>query len=195
MTECNTHVPGKIQGGRVPVNSVEEFLTAWDWSQLDMPWRIWEWVSDIAFNYQTGRPTPTPGDFRRPTWLERIRIFGDSGDLELRRDGSDFLWHFVGQANIAIPTGFGNVDYWQAYPTRSLACYSRQVMLWGEEIKDTEGLPQGVWQEDRVGYARLIYPNMKGDQRVLLRYNEYLYGGNVEAVWWRGLQGWEEQNG
>ncbi len=195
MTECNNHVPGTIQGGRVDVNGIECFLAAWDWSQLDMPWRIWEWVSDIAFDYQTGAPIPAPGNFRRAAWLERVRIFGESGDLELRRDGAYFLWHFVGQANIVVPTGFENVDYWQAYPTRSLACYSRQVMLWGQEIRDAEDQPRGIWQEDRVGYAQLIYPQMKGDQRVLLHYNEYLYGDNVEAVWWLGLERWEGKNG
>ncbi len=195
MTECNNYVPGTIQGGRVDVNGIEGFLAAWDWSQLDMPWRIWEWVSDIAFEHQTGMPTPTPGDFRRPAWLERVRIFGNSGDLELRRDGAHFLWRFIGQANVVVPLGFENADYWQTYPNRVLSCYPRQVLLWGEEIKDGAGSPQGVWQEDRVGYARLVYPMMKGDKRVLLRYNEYLYGDNVEAVWWLGLERWEEENG
>ena len=195
MSEKTSPKDLAFQGGRIAATALETFLNRWEWANLDMPWRIWEWVSDIAFEHEVGAPALANAAARRPQWLERLRLFGRSGDLELRRDGEHFLWRFVGLPTVNVPAGFGNADYWQAYPERSLTLVSRRALLWGKEIQDDAGLPQGQWQEDRVGYAQLIYPEMQGDERVVLEYREYLYGDNLEAVWWLGLERWEGQNG
>lgn len=184
-----------IQGGRIDAAALETFLSQWEWAQLELPWRIWEWVSDITFEHQSGPPVPANAGARRPQWLERLRLFGESGDLELRRDGESFLWRFVGLSTVNVPTSFGNADYWLTYADRTLTEIPQHALLWGKEIQDEAGSPQGQWQEDRVGYARLVYPGMQGDERVILRYREYLWGDNVEAVWWLGLEKWEGQNG
>lgn len=195
MSEKTSQKDLAFQGGRIETKVLEMFLSQWEWTKLDMPWRIWEWVSDIAFEHEAGAPALANAGVRRPEWLERLRFFGPSGDLELRRDGEHFLWRLVGLPTVNIPARFGNADYWQAYPERSLTLVPRRALLWGKEIQDDAGLPQGQWQEDRVGYAQLIYPEMQGDERVVLEYREYLYGDNLEAVWWLGLERWEGQNG
>lgn len=183
-----------IWGGNFAATEVTKFIAAWNWSQLDMPWRIWEWASDIAFEHQTGTPTPTPGDFRSMAWLERARLFGPGGDLELRRAGERFLWRFVGDAQkTQTPRDSKLSDYWQDHAAWRLHVKDRVALLWGQELP---GHP-GQWQEDRVAAAQLHYPNVQGDEqgRVRLHYREYLHGGNVEAVWWLGLEKWEGQNG
>ena len=176
-----------IWGGDFVASEIADFLAIWEWSQMDMPWRIWEWASDMAFEHQTGTPTPAAGDFRSMAWLERARFFGPSGDLELRRDGERFLWRFVGGVKkIRASQGFEPDNYWKDRATWRLHVKDRVALLWGQELPDH----LGQWQEDRVAAAQLHYPNTQGDEqgRVRLHYREYLRGGNVEAVWWLGLK-------
>lgn len=183
-----------IWGGAFAAAQLADFLSAWEWNELDIPWRIWEWASDITFEYQTGAPTFEPAKFRNLEWLERVRFFGPHGDLELRRDGDCFLWHFVGEGQrVQQPHGFRLDNYRDTHTPGRFHVNTRTVLLWGQEFKDHPG----QWQENRVAAARLCYPNVQPDAqgRVRLRYREYLYGGNVEAVWWLGLEQREEQNG
>lgn len=186
-----------IWGGQIGVADLEDFLQAWKWPKLDMPWRIWEWASAVDFEREAGPPAVAAEGFRRPEWLERVHIFGKSGDLALRRDGECFLWRFVGRAGTEPPGGFFEAetdDYWRnGHAGRELQEKKRTVLLWGQEF---QGHP-GQWQDDRVAGARLAYPEVAAgkDGRVQLRYNEYIHGGSVEAVWWLNVEGWEVKNG
>lgn len=187
-----------IWGGKFKADKLAAFLDAWDWTSLDMPWHIWEWVSDIIFEHQSGPPALLDEDFRRPQWLERARFFGPGGDLELRRDGDCFLWRFVGRPETTKPCGFFDpeADYWthDGHAGRQLHVCRRKALLWGQELA---GHP-GRWHDDRVARARLTYPAASGQStkgRAQLRYNEYLYGDDVEAVWWQGIESWEVNNG
>jgi hypothetical protein len=202
-----------LWGGEFGSELLAGFLSAWI-DRSDLPWRLWEWVSDIQLRHEVG---PVPGDL---PWLERARLFGDGGDLELRRDGQRILWRFVGPPVSALPSGLrlatdgsstastgavGEGDESSAfvaypYPYGGLGpdwrCVRRTSLLWGQELLDEHDQGLGVWQEDRVAVRLLRYPDMSGLSqygRVELVYDEYLQGDAVQAVWWRALQGFTGQ--
>ncbi|OQA15239.1 MAG: hypothetical protein BWY63_02978 [Chloroflexi bacterium ADurb.Bin360] len=166
-----------LWSGRCPEDELLTFFR--DWPLPQMPYRLYEYASEIEFELDT-LPTEV-------ALLERARLFGESGDLALRRDGQGFLWHFVGLPNVFMPAGYDNKDYWQSYRERKLTVVQQHALLWGKEIRDAQGVSQGRWQEDRVGSANLVYPGRQGDERVVLQYREYLYRDHVEAVWWLRL--------
>lgn len=210
-----------IWGGEFPAGRLNEFLQAWQLGQKNMPWRIWEWFSDILLEYE-GQSLP-PVDLeqgRKPEWLERGRIFGSDGDLSLRRNGDLILWRFVGPRMTALmaeseweenkPKANHDLDedkdlpflvndYWRGRPADwELQVRTCSTLLWGQERRDLDKNPMGTWHDDRIGGVKspLVYPNMQGvapDGRVQLCYREYLRGGNVEAVWWLGLKGLNER--
>lgn len=191
-----------IWGGACKAADLETFLNAWAAVSTHMPWRIWEWVSKITFEHSTAIP-------ENLKWLERGRLFGEGGDLSLRRDGAQVYWHFVGEKPQKLPDGFvwasaenkearfRVFDYWQApdNAARELTIFDRKALLWGQELRDAGQQSLGVWQDDRIsGVEALVYQQMSGQGeagRVQLCYREYVSGGNVEAVWWLGLEGWE----
>ena len=75
-----------ILGGRCAETNLNGLLEEWNISE--MPFRIWEYCSEIFFEKNT-----IP---RNIVLLERGRIFGKGGDLTLRRNGTDFEWRFIG---------------------------------------------------------------------------------------------------
>ena len=176
-----------IWGGSFEASKLQEFLDAWGLEKRKMPYRVWEWASAMVFEKDT-LPDQTEDPMKALEWLERGRAFGPDGDLSLRRDGERFFWHFVGEGKTIIPENFGNVDYWASRQNK-LTEMPRKTLLWGE-YQERNGT--SFWQEDRVsgGAAPLDYPveNITEKQRLVLNYNEYLLGDNVEAVWWLEVQ-------
>jgi hypothetical protein len=148
-----------------------------------MPWSIWQWTDAIPPGHQATQP----GDL---DYLERGRLFGKQGDLELRREGDRVLWRFIGPAIDPDPvpdevktTDYEAANYWDEHTERDLRPYERTALLWGaDDDRD------GRWYEDRVGRADLNYPEMEGRQVVQVRYIEYLHGGDVEFVRLLGLE-------
>lgn len=201
-----------IWGGRFDATCLINFLKTWDLAQRDMPWRLWEWISDISMDHVKRGNAGLPVD---PQFLERGRIFGADGDLSLRRDGDQILWNFVGRRGTAlsgnfhweepakdtppekdIEAFFTVADYWTYHPQVVLEGRQREVLLWGEERIHNEN-PVGTWHDDRVSNVKhpLVYPEMSGKDRVRLSYCEYSRGDVIEAVWWLRLEGWEVNNG
>ena len=88
-----------IWGGEFSAGRLQAFLAAWT-GRGDLPWRVWEWVSDMQIMHGASAP---PANLQ---WLERGRLFGDGGDLTLRRDGERFMWHFVGPHASPLPQRF-----------------------------------------------------------------------------------------
>jgi len=202
-----------LWGGRFPASeaNLSAFLLGWGLAARRMPWRIWEWVSELALE-EAGSDVPA-----NLALLERGRLFGPGGDLELRRDEECVLWRFVGPPASAAPQclhwehehkpealkemrrggqePFPAADFWRAHPEcRPLLKRQRYALLWGQE--EQHGDPprgMGVWREDRVAGASapLRYPGMSERSkvgRVELAYSEYLWADAVQAVWWEGLQ-------
>lgn len=198
-------------GGEFCAGRLQAFLVAWT-GRGDLPWRVWEWISDMQIMHGAGAP---PANLQ---WLERGRLFGDGGDLTLRRDGERFMWHFVGSHASPLPAGFvwdeerGGQDttttsvddappflvsnYWQSRQGNDWRRFRRTALLWGQELQETRNgqiKDLGIWREDRVaGGVNLVYPTLSGqgaEGRVQLVYDEYLQGDVVEAVWWLRLEG------
>lgn len=197
-----------IWGGEIAADRVIDFLAAWQPAQRNLPWRICEWVSDLRFEYQA------PDLPELPEYLELVHYFGAGGDLLLRRDNRRWSWRFVGPNEARLPDDFvlidddcqskelsgpfGVADYWAARPARGLQEETRHVLLWGKKQGPADASSDAIfWQEDRVaGVHRLLqYQGPWGNHRpdrVRLRYSAFLKDGNVEAVWWLGLEAAEE---
>lgn len=163
-----------IWGGFCPESALTEFLGAWD--LREMPYRIWEFVSEIVFERGT-----MPGNV---ALLERGRLFGPGGDLELRREGDGFAWRFIGPAGTAPPPAAADAqDYWAHHPDATFFQRTETALLWGTRRSD-------AWYDDRVGAARLNYPGE--GERLQVRYKTFSRAGQVEFVWLTELSPWEE---
>lgn len=175
------HKRPAVVGGCFAAEKLQAFLVACGVPRQGMPWALWQWTDRIDLQHGAG----IPGDV---DYLDRGRLFGAEGDLELRRDGNRFRWRYVGEHNdallLSVQAGeFGTSEPATGADTVQLSPYERTALLWGE---DKSG--QGKWHEDRVGWANLDYPGMKGNPVVQVRYIEYLLEGNVELVRLLGLE-------
>lgn len=181
VTETPTQGPDDLAvwGGAFDATRLDDFLQAWGLPRSGMPWSLWQWTDKIHLGHGEG----SPGDL---DYLERGRVFGEGGDLSLRRDGDRFLWYFVGEPRTSQPQGFNVADYWEGREDKPVRSRQRTALLWGsKEAAELHG--KTGWYEDRVGQAELDYPNINGD-RVQVCYREYLRGGRVELVWLLGLE-------
>ena len=169
-----------IWGGRCKEEDLLTFLQGWPLETI--PYRIWEYVSEIEFDRDT-----LPNN---PVLLERGRLFGEGGDLEIRRDGNTFLWRFIGPAGVRPPEGpYDARDFWathseeQTHRQEEVRFHRREesVLLWGKFEPE-----KGRWEESRVGAARLEYP--AAGERIRLRYYAFSRAGRVEFVWFTGLE-------
>ena len=193
-----------IWGGRVDEAAVKDFIDSCALAQ--MPYRIWEYAHRIEFSENANSK---PDNYEL---LERGRIFGAGGDLSLRRDGTEFLWHFVGPkdallssarrgclsglANFGGPKNtallsedsrqkFAPHDFWERHSDLILRRNEETALLWGDYQGDA-----GRWQEDRVGWADLDYPlaAKNAGQRVNLVYETFTDGGQIAFVWFKKLE-------
>jgi hypothetical protein len=178
----------KAVDGKTLEQVLAQFLDAWDLPNRRMRYCIWEYTHRIEFNTHT-----LPGEAEHHL-LERGRVFGEGGDLSLRRDGQRFLWHFVGDGKNAKPNGVEISDFWndsselKANHDFKLRPYDQTAMLWGEYRDDL-----GRWQDDRVGWAKLSYPvsgaeAKKKGKRLRLYYTVFTNAGHVAFVWWKELK-------
>lgn len=177
-------LPGTVkylQDFTTQVKSVAAFFEAWSLEHRGMPWRIWEQIDKIVLEKDS---LPDKYDL-----LERGRAFGPGGDLSLRRDGNTFRWRFVGPAGCKPPANVKLRKFWdEAGEGFDMRLSKEKVLLWGEERKLQDGSRR--WAEDRVAGYVLRYPGMEGCRRVSIQYNEYSYAGQVQFVWFTGLEDW-----
>jgi hypothetical protein len=178
-----------VWGGGFPgvPEQIRAFLKAWALPRAGMPWSLWQWTDRIELQ----RGASLPGDLE---FLERGRVFGKEGDLELRRemrpDGDRMAWRFIGDAATSTPMGLEPDNYWDGKEGAVLRARERSALLWGSR-EAAENLGKDGWHDDRVGWAKLEYPSVTGE-RIKICYREYLSGGTVEFVWWLGLKGLHE---
>jgi hypothetical protein len=162
-----------LMGGQCAECEISELILQWDLAS--MPFRIWEYSSEIIFEKDT-----LPKSI---ALLERGRLFGEGGDLMLRRNGTDIAWRFIGPAVIKKPVGnFGTNDYWQTNQDSAFHQEKKTALLWGEWNGE-------IWIENRVGSAKLNYP-ING-KRIQLDFKIFTQAGFVEFVWFTGLSEWE----
>lgn len=165
-----------IWGGYCAKEDLLSFL--WGWSLNSMPYRIWEYTSEIVFDQNV-----LPANV---ALLQRGRLFGEGGDLELRREEAGFRWRFIGPAGIMPPDGDHRAqNYWESHPDVWFHRYEEKVLLWGQ----WDGQQ---WHDDRVGAAWLAYPAAGG--RLQVHYWVFSRSGQVAFVWYTGLSEWEEDD-
>lgn len=163
-----------IVGGECAEADLISWLSKLDLSGMDV--RIWEFTDRCIID-NNGSPAAA-------NRLERARLFGRDGDLDIRRDGKDFLWRYVGKVEYAPES-----DYELAWPgtlEEPVYCRVRTALLWGER---KEG--QAQWFDDRTAGADLSYPVAKSPARVQVRYVEYTQAGRTLAVWLLGLEAYD----
>lgn len=173
--------PGElaVRGGAFRASELERFLLSWALPRQGMPWGLWQWTDCMEMQHGRGMP----GDLEH---IERGRVFGPEGDLEIRRERDEFLWRFVGEAATAMALGFEAADYWSGREGKPLRAFRRTALLWGSRKAARQHGKPG-WHEDRVSQAGLDYPEVSSD-RAQIRYVEYLDGGNVEWVRFTALE-------
>lgn len=169
-----------LLGGQVDESTLLDWLQEWKLTEISLPWRIWEAVSDLRFEQATLPETTR--------FLERGRLFGADGDLTVRRDGPCFRWWFVGKPT-AVPDSVREdktvSDFWQCNPDTTLSVVRQSAIFWGSyRGNDKNNTP--YWYDDRVGWAKLTYPiaqNGAPPQHLYVHYREYLQAGQVAFVW------------
>jgi hypothetical protein len=150
-----------------------------------MPFRIWEYASRIEFKRNT------PPD--EVNLLERGRLFGEGGDLELRRDGAVFRWGYIGKPGAQPPSGHQPApdNFWTKNKAVTFHRCNEAALLWGERREE-----QSRWFDDRVARALLDYPEPAASAawpRVRICYWTFSRAGRIEFVWLRDLVEWKEE--
>lgn len=169
-----------IWGGRCGEDELLTFLRQWDLAE--MPYRIWEYASTIKFQKDT-----LP---EHAILLQRGRLFGPGGDLEVRRNGREFTWRFIGPAGAHPPEGnYQAQNYWDSHSDAVFFEEEARALLWGQRQVGNDR-----WKENRVGAAQLDYPASDGWQRVQIHYKTYSCAGQIEFVWYTNLSKWKEDN-
>lgn len=165
-----------IWGGMFAERDLLKFVENW----IMIPYRIWEYSSGITL---VKDQLPVTDNL---LWLERGRLFGEGGDLTLRRNGDRFHWHFVGpQGKQPVPPvdKYGTKDFFAVgEPGANYYMREETALLWGEKPPDK---PRRF--EDRVGRADLDYPGLDDARRVQVRYRTFSRAGYVEFVWFRSI--------
>lgn len=165
-----------IVGGTIEEAKAPAWLNQWELQSL--PWRLWEEVSALKLEKNTSLPL----DF---ALVERGQLFGEGGDLTLRRDGAIFRWHFIGPENAKVQKTSDMLNFWDQPSATVLHCVAQKAILWGVWRPEL-----GRWHDNRVGWANLQYPaELNGKDHVYVHYDEYLESGRVAFVWLRDLQG------
>jgi hypothetical protein len=169
-----------VKGGECPADGVVSWLGELDLSGMDV--RIWSFTDHCTIGDE-GPPSTAE-------YLERVRLFGAGGDLDVRRDGEVFRWRFVGSSKYA-PEGdeleYPGMDESPVYGRE------REALLWGTR----EG-EQRQWFDDRVAGAQLTYlpdpgPLAEGvEERVRIKVREYTQAGRPLAVWLLRLDSYRE---
>jgi len=169
-----------LLGGQVDESTLLDWLQQWQLGKIALPWRIWESVSDLRFERST-----LPDSLHL---LERGRLFGEDGDLTVRRDGERFRWWFVGKPTV-VPASLredkGVSDFWQCHPNTTLSKVEQSAIFWGSHRGKNKNNAD-YWYDDRVGWAQLTYPiaqNGAPPRHLYVHYREYLQSGQVAFVW------------
>lgn len=170
----------RIVGGSCTEAELVNWLGNLDLSDLIV--RIWEFTDRCTI----GDDGP-PGTAEK---LERARLFGEGGDLDIRRNGNRFLWHYVGEADHAPE---GETLTYPGTTESPVYCRERKSLLWGTREKEKE-----QWFDDRVSGAELTYftetPALPGnvEERVKVKFREYTQAGRRLVVWLLKLEGHQE---
>jgi hypothetical protein len=162
-----------IVGGACEEDELLGWLQRLDLAGMDV--RIWTFTDHATIG--------TAGPPEAADRLERARLFGAAGDLDIRRDGRRFLWRYVGESDNAPE---GTVLPWPGTAVDPIYRREATALLWGKR----EGA-ETRWFDDRVAGADLTYPVEGVPERVQVRYWEYTQAGRTLAVWMEKLEAYD----
>ncbi|WXG41607.1 MAG: hypothetical protein WED07_12730 [Candidatus Freyarchaeum deiterrae] len=159
----------QIWGSEIEENSLQQFISKWNFS--NMPFTILETLKEIIIKKNF--------DFSKipSNQVERIRIFGQDGDLDLRRDTNRFIWRYIGNNN--PPKNTNGEDFWKKNPDKKFFIEKKEALLWGR----TYDPKRSIWQEDRVAKARLSYPVKGNSNFAKIHYKTLSEQGVISFVW------------
>ena len=107
--------------------------------------------------------------------IERIRIFGNAGDIDLRRNGNRFIWRYIGENEPPSDLDKDKDNFWDENSDKFFV-EEKEAILWGKYSKN------GLWHDPRVGKAKLNYP-IKNAEMVKIRYRTLSEKGIISFVW------------
>ncbi|MDY6856508.1 MAG: hypothetical protein SWO11_17755 [Thermodesulfobacteriota bacterium] len=163
-------------------DTLSDFVDKWNFRDMHMPFAILETIKEIEIT--KGLDTSKID----PYTIERIRIFGKGGDLDIRRvDNNQFLWRYVG--NEEKPEKAGGKNFWETEDSNGMKFFVEEqyALLWGKYDQK-----RSIWHDDRVAKAKLSYPINASPERVKISYKMLSKGGVVSFIWLTGIYGGEE---
>lgn len=170
-----------IWGGRFPESQADAFLDAWNEAlRTTLTWRMVEYVSRFALYQVNSQDAARPDPWFN---VERARFFGEMGDLDLRRDGQEFRWRFIGDVSDQWPVltdAFQPQDFWSAPENRQ-----RQF----REVQQKYYQWQGHRREQRVSSRDWLKEAGLNGENVYLEQKQYLDQGRVAFVRYIGFPG------
>ncbi len=154
--------------------AVTKFLDEWSVTGLKTEWAVVETLREIWLGKWEKLIVKAKADI---SFLARVRIFGACGDVDLRRDGTRWLWHFVGDTNV-LPAEIGG----HCLSDHSGYFYvpGKQALLWGQLNGTTR-------TESRVAAANLAYDDTLTSAHVGVVYDEYAAHGVTQFVRFRNI--------
>ncbi|ODS36719.1 MAG: hypothetical protein A7315_04630 [Candidatus Altiarchaeales archaeon WOR_SM1_79] len=152
----------QIWGGKIKEEELQEFMKKWNFS--DMQFRIKETVKEINIDKNKNL------DLQDVELIERIRIFGNAGDIDLRRNGNRFIWRYIGEDSPPSNLPGHVCNFWgkDKNSNKKFFVGYREVILWNKN-------------DPRVAKAKLNYP-IKNAERVKIRYKTLSEGGIISFV-------------
>ncbi len=173
-----------IIGGKIKKDEVDKMIKIIPIIS-QMPFAICEYTNQIKF---------TKNEDIKTEHLERGRLFGENGDLEIRRDEDSYLWRFIGAVEAKYFLEFSYNNFWNNADIKHLYEYDKSFLLWGERKKDN------LHHDIKVASAKLIYPveypkekieeNLNNKvERAIVKYRLYTSYGRPQFAWYYGVEG------
>lgn len=175
----------QIWGGEITEKEWRQFINCWDFS--GMPYAIIETTKEIKFVKEYSAYADLD-----PQTIKRIRIFGESGDLDLRNDLSAITWRYIGEKN---PPSMIKADkrienFWAKNEDKEFFLEEKEALLWGRYMDKHNG--KSLWHDNRVARAELSYPVEGKLERVKICYRAFCEQGCISFLWFTGLKGGAE---
>ena len=152
--------------------ALSTFLAAW--SNDSAPPFQFSMVEHVSF-FRAGYANLTEIS-KQADLLERVRLFGLAGDLDIRRDGEIIYWRYISETDTALPelTQFGI----EAYPDngKTFAKDERSYLLWRRDPQE-----QRVRHDWAAGleFTHLQQVHYLENGRIaFVRYVEFCNGGS-----------------
>lgn len=131
-------------------SNLQSFLDAWGSYSSFFTWGLWESASRFDVENRNGQhKIAPPAD--QLVHVERVRLFGEKGDLDIRRDVEQFYWRFIGDhfdPSTIKPdlSAFAPRDYFEQNGEAGFRKLEKSYYLWRKDEK--ENRVNTMWVEN-----------------------------------------------